>query len=86
VAVPPDVEAARGEPLGELADVEDGRHQQPEAVTIEEAGHGGGRCEGGGGEEAVEDRRGGDEEREKENKGPDEVTMSPPPLASVAAR
>lgn len=93
VAVPPDVEATGGQALGELADVEDGRDEQPEAVTIEEGGHGCGGSEGGGGggvrrsgKEAVEDRRGGDEEREQEHKGTDDVSMLPPPLAGVTAR
>lgn len=93
VTVPPDVEAARGQPLRELADVEDGGHQKPEAVAIEEAGGGGGCNEGGGGggvrrpgEETVEDRRGRDEEWEEEHKGSDDVSILPPPLASIAAR
>ena len=93
VTVPPDVEATRGQPLRELADVEDGGHQKPEAVAIEEVGGGGGRNEGGGGggvrrpgEEAVEDWRGRDEEREEEHKGSDDVSILPPPLASIAAR
>lgn len=93
MAVAPDVEATRGQALGELADVEDGRDEQPEAVTIEESGHGRRGSKGGGGvgvrrsgKEAVEDRRGRDEERQEEHEGPDDVAMLPPPLAGITAR
>lgn len=94
VAVAPDVEAAGRQALRDLADVEDGRHQQPEAVAVEEAGHGGGGGQRGGGggvgvrrpgEEAVEDGRGRDEEREEKNQRPDDVSMLPPPLPGIAA-
>lgn len=93
VAMPPDVETTRGQPLWELADVEDGRHHQPEAVAIEEAGHGSGSSKGGGGggirrsgEEAIEDWCGRDKEWEEENKGPDDISIFSPLLASIAAR
>lgn len=89
MAVTPDIKVPWRKSFWDLTDIEEGRHQQPKAMAVEEDSHGGEQMRGGGCRrahgETVEDRSGGEEKRKEEDKGADSIAVLPPALSGVTA-